>query len=228
MVILAAVTVLVLGQATPSPAEPDRVRQALKANQFPWYDPASDSARPIWPDDPEPPSGDFGPGMSVIGQVLMMLSFLALVLFLVGGLVWAYQHYVPTGAGTNRPARKPSGTASRTSSLPSGLPSDLADPWAEALRLRASGDLAGAIVAMFVYQLRTLDAAGAIRLAPGKTARQLVRSVSATDARSALDPTLRLFEEAYYGHRPPSHEDFAAAWRLAEIFRERSVAGRAT
>jgi hypothetical protein len=74
---------------------------------------------------------------------------------------------------------------------------------------------------MFAYQLLSLDSLSMIRLIPGRTGRQLVRSVGDRQLRGWVEPTLRLFEAVYYGHRPPSPEAFEAAWISAQAFQQR-------
>ena len=61
--------------------------------------------------------------------------------------------------------------------MPAGVGMDVSDPWAETLRLRREGDYAGAVVYLFAHQLLTLNRLDKLRLTPGKTGRQLVRSV---------------------------------------------------
>ena len=60
-----------------------------------------------------------------------------------------------------------------------------------------------------------------LRLVPGRTGRQLVRSVADRELRLCVEPTLRLFELVYYGHRAPSAEAFEAVWALALQFQSR-------
>jgi hypothetical protein len=100
------------------------------------------------------------------------------------------------------------------------------DPWSEAIMRREAGDLAGAIVYLFVHQLISLDQRGMIRLAPGVTGRQYVSGLADRDLRQSLGATLGLFEEVHYGHRRPSAAAFEAAWSRALAFR-RDVLGQA-
>jgi hypothetical protein len=101
----------------------------------------------------------------------------------------------------------------------------LDDAWAEALRLKSQGDLAGAIVCLFAHQLLTMSKLGVVRLAPGRTGRQLVRAVTDSELRTLVQPTLRLFEVVYYGHREPTVAEFETTWSQAETFERRVAAG---
>jgi hypothetical protein len=93
--------------------------------------------------------------------------------------------------------------------------------WNEAVRRRAHGDLAGALVCLFGYELLSLSRAGLIRLGPGRTGRQYVRALEDPHLRGPASATLRLFEEVYYGHRKPSAAAFEHVWKQAEAFRAR-------
>lgn len=156
-----------------------------------------------------------------IGLVLMVLAVLIVI------LLELLRRYRPTPAD---PLAKSvvlrSGEGARIEGLPAGTGFDASDPWAEAARRRARGDYSGAVVYVFASQLRTLDRLNLIRLVPGRTGRQLVRSVGDRRLRAWVEPTLRLFEAVYYGHRPPSPEAFEAAWTQAEAF-QRHLAGGA-
>ena len=107
--------------------------------------------------------------------------------------------------------------------MPAGVGMDVSDPWSEATRRRQRGDYAGAVVYLFAHQLLTLNRLDKIRLTPGKTGRQLVRSVKEKPWRDPVEPTLQLFEAVYYGHQDITAEAFATVWSLAEGF-ERRVA----
>jgi hypothetical protein len=116
-------------------------------------------------------------------------------------------------------------SATEIGGLPAGLEIDLRDPLAAARALRERGDLAGAIIALFVHQVMELNRLRLARLIPGRTARQFVRSVGDTWIRERVEPTLRLFEAAFYGHRSPALDDFEAAWSLAEELEGRLASG---
>jgi hypothetical protein len=228
---------LVLALALAAPAWPggataraddagDEVRAALERGRFPWYDASRDEARPLWP-----PGAGGGPTESSAPAV-QSLGMLAWALGLAGAVVliaWAVRRTEPRPPDPVAPGDEP-GLATRVGDLPMppGLGLDLADPRAEAARRRASGDLAGAIVALCVHQLVTLDRLGLSRLAPGKTARQVVRGVADRRVRRAIEPTLRLFEAFYYGQQPPEPPAFEAAWAAAESLERSWPAGVAS
>jgi hypothetical protein len=226
-------------------SDPSRaVGQAMSKGSFPWYDARRDMVRPmqvpVSRDGPassrsssssSPSSSsssersssggwDFGSWVSFAGFALAIGALVAL-------LVWFWRIYEPAADAELDDPSKSRGEPTRVDELPAGLRLgyDPSDPWAEAIRRRDRGDLAGAIVCLFAHQLLTLSRLGLLRLAPGKTGRQLLRSVSDAEFRAQVAPTLRLFEAAYYGHRPPSAEEFAAVWAGVEAFQRRVAQG---
>ncbi len=116
----------------------------------------------------------------------------------------------------------------RFEGLPAGLEPESDDPWSDAMRRRARGDYAGAIICLFAHQLLTLDRLRMLRLAPGRTGRQLVRAIDDRQIREWVERTLRLFEAVYYGHRVPSAKTFESVWVQAEAFERRVAAGPAS
>jgi hypothetical protein len=118
------------------------------------------------------------------------------------------------------------GHSARLAHLPEGLRPGVDDPWAEALRRREAGDLAGAVVCVFAHQLLTLDQDGLIRLVPGRTGRQYVLGLRDPELHDLLGGTLRLFEDVYYGGVRPSMHSFEKIWSRAVAFQAgRSVIG---
>ncbi len=234
--IVAALLLAALGLSMPRPAHADAANTApspttdpaasgLKRGNYPWYDAPTDSIKPVpAPREYEPPDWAWlkWPIWSWIGAHLPDASTIALVLAvflliaLLCALAWSIIRRLPGDLLVRADKTDASRSVARVGPLPAGLDPGTTDPWAEALRLRASGDYAGAIVRLFAHQLLSLDRLGLARLAPGRTGRQLVRSVSVAAARDRVEPTLRLFEDVYYGHRPPSPRAFEAAWTRAE------------
>lgn len=185
------------------------------------------------------PSGSFGwlgrwvrwllrPLFGGVGRAAELLPVGLALLLLTAVLVLLLEllrRYRPTQPGTDAAPPLRVGGAGRVEGLPAGLDFDLDDPWAEARRRRSAGDLAGAVVYLFAHQLLTLERLRQVRLVPGRTGRQLVRSVADRGLRGGVEPTLRLFEAVYYGHRSPSAEAFADAWAHAEAFQLRATTG---
>ncbi|MEW4568081.1 DUF4129 domain-containing protein [Tautonia sp. JC769] len=224
-----------LGQAqTPSGASADReaveaVRRAFADRSFPWYDAQNDGFRPVTPPRPPTlPNARAGGGGSwfdwpslnlqdlgrLIVFVLLAAGLMALILYL--ARTWQRRIEESGPSRTASKAAQVTGSASRIDALPTGLETDDADPLEAARRFRDRGDRGRAVVLLFVHQLLLLDRMGLIRLAPGRTGRQLVRSIEDRVVQGAVGRTLRMFEAVSYGHQEPDAESFEALWEEAE------------
>ena len=196
---------------------------SLASGKFPWYDAPKDAAKPgVIPREvptreltaAEPGGYSFGDITTIL---LMALALLALLVL----LAWLYRVYQPA---PREPEKKPLGPAraARIEDLPEEMRHERSDsPWAEMLRARDRGDYSRAIMELFVHQLMALHARDLIRLAPGRTARQLVRSIRNPDYAPLVTPTLRQFESVYYGRRKATKDDFDALWPHAQAFEQR-------
>jgi Domain of unknown function (DUF4129) len=230
LLVLALVSESSLASAPSSEIDSSKaVGSAMGKGSFPWYDSTKDQAEPIalpweWKTSKSPPRNLSW--LSLVGNLAALVGFGLALAVLVGVMVWFWRIYSPIDSQEKSRSLNAKGEPSRIESLPEGMRREFesTDPWSEALRRRDRGDLAGAVVCLFAHQLLTLSHLGLVRLAPGRTGRQLLRSVADADFRALVNPTLRLFEVVYYGHRIPSPEEFSSLWAQAEAF-ERRVAG---
>jgi Domain of unknown function (DUF4129) len=236
-----------IAQSEPGPTE-NPIREALKDGKYPWYDPRADRVQPVWPvriswlerlgertyafyrrirkffDRFHFGGSDRASGASdvaavvgnSIGTVLLLAAVVAF--FVCIFMLWIRREGAAIRGDIERTRL---GTGLRLGDLPEGLRPEDADPWAEAKRRRAAGDLAGAVVCLFAHQLLTLDQMGLIRLAPGRTGRHYLQSLRDAELIDALGSTLRLFEEVYYGRRSPNAQAFESVWSRAQLFQER-------
>jgi hypothetical protein len=222
MVIAAAWTLLAAAAAGGPDDDPGTaVRSALARGAYPWYDAASDQLRPVRPPrEPAPPQvPDAGrSAWAKLGQWIVFFVLAAALAVLCIVLALAWQRHLLSLEQPEGPRRGPARAVARTADLPPGLRVETDDPWAEAVRLRDRGEHARAIVLLFLHQVLTLDRLRLSRLLPGRTGRQIVRGVADAAVRRRIEPTLRLFEAVYYGHRDPGPEAVAAAWAEAEAF----------
>lgn len=208
----------------------DPARAALKKGGYPWYDSASDALRAVVPPEPPPPRS-LDPNLSSssfqwnLGSLVYILLAILIVLA-IAAIVWAVKKYVPGEAPKIKLPEAPGRAVRTIGPLPVGLAVEEEDPWAAAEKARSAGDYGRAILYLFAYELYALDEAGRIRLAPGKTCRQLVRDLDDSQTRGWVEPALGLFEAAYYGRRPPSQAAFEQARRGAVELRRRLSAER--
>jgi hypothetical protein len=220
------------------------VRSALAKEGFPWYDGRADAAKPVLPGGEWaarffkrwfgwldrirlPRIGSPSLGYLSVGELLMVGVLVLALAVLLAVLAELWRRYRPIEAELAPAGASRAHARGRIEGLPAGVRPETDDPWAEALRCRAEGDLARAIVCLFAHQLLTLNRLRLLRLAPGRTARQLVRTIEDRQYHGLVVPTLRLFETVYYGQRIPSSEAFEAVWTAAESFESR-VAGSAS
>lgn len=243
------ITVGLGAQDSPVPGEPasprEAVRSVLKDQDYPWYDADRDAVRPVMPDPGSwsrrlgkriqdlidwlverlkrsraDSSGAGGPSAGSVVSTLLMLAAGALFLVVLWQLWRLYDPGHASGGGEAR-----LGDAARIAGLRPGMSLEGVDPWAEALRRRAS-DPSGAVVWLFLHQLLALQQAGLIRFTPGRTARQYAGVLEDPVLAGSLRTTLGAFEDVYYGHRLPSPARLAAVWARAEEFRSRLAAIR--
>lgn len=217
------------------------IRSVLRQEAFPWYDERNDAVKPLLP-DPSSWSRRLG---KRIDQFLDWLGsyfstrqagpartrapssgLLPTVLFLAAGgmfvvLLWRLWRLYEPRAVDEGNDRGSIGDAARIAGLPAASVSPGLDPWAEALRRRAAGDFAAAVIWLFVGQLLALERAGLIRPASGRTARQYASMIADPILAGGLHSTLTVFEQVYYGHRVPDAGTLERVWTTAEAFRRR-------
>jgi hypothetical protein len=216
-------------------------KEAFREGKYPWYDSHADRVRPVWPvriswleslgerlDAVLRSIGKFfdnwtsiastGPSVAgeSIGRILLIAALMAFFLCIL--MSWIRRDRGPLSI--RRDGARP-GIADGFGELPDGIRSHDSDPWAEANRRRAAGDLAGAVVCLFAHQLISLNHMGLIRLAPGRTGRQYVSSLRNRELIDSVGATLGLFEEVYYGRSLPTAQAFEAVWNQALRFEER-------
>jgi hypothetical protein len=220
----------------------DPVKGALKDGGYPWYDPDADRVRPVWTPqhswlkwigdrverafkaiDEFLKRLNLGGGWGVksvgdsIATILLVGGLVAVLMALVA--LWARRDAMAAFRRAGGGSRL--GSAARLDQILEGTWPGSDDTWAEALRRRAAGDLAGAIVCLFAHQLLSLDQLGLIRLGPGRTARQYVSEVRDSELLDSVAATLHLFEDVYYGRQSPAVPAFDRVWNRAQTFEDR-------
>jgi hypothetical protein len=242
LVLLAAQDIAPAAARPPSAAEGPAVRTVLSRQAYPWYDGQSDRVVPVLPDPSswQRQAGEWvesffkwldrlfgrvgrslpGGGVSGLGNALATILLLASGALLLAVLWRLWRQYEPRDAARTE-LTEHAGVAARIAGLPAGTSLEGTDPWAEALRRRASGDRAGAVVWLFLGQLLALQKMGLVRPTPGRTARQYVTALDDPRIRDDMGATLGVFEDVYYGHRVPSPEALDSVWTRAEALRRR-------
>ena len=174
-------------------------------------------------------SGLFGSGLTpgnLIGWAVLAIMLITVVGILV--FIFSKTELDPLAG----PARGAAGaitdeqTIERMKHLPEELRRSGVNLREEAKRLMRLGDFDQAIILLFGHQLLTLDRAGRLRLARGKTNGRYLREVGATDFELAdrLGMTVRAFERSYFGRHPLGEAEFRGLWQT-NLDIERSVQG---
>jgi hypothetical protein len=247
--ILAALAARAAGQTTrranrPSLESP--IRSVLKQEDYPWYDGEKDLVRPLLPDPSSWSNwlarqaeafsnwigglfGESNPNSHAsdipTGGGLSTILFLTAGLLLLTLLWRLWRLYEPQT--TKEDSRPSIGAAARIAGLAPSASLEGLDPWTQALRERAAGNLSAAVVWLFLDQLLSLERTGWIRLSSGRTARQYVSMIDDPVLAEGLRATLGLFEQVYYGHRVPDQGSVDRVWAKAEVLRRRLDSNKA-
>lgn len=215
----------------------DEVGEALRSQwSAKWYDAKEDELRPIrfqqQPAQKKTNSSFWNElwnwldSFNVV-SVFKFLAWLLLFATIAALLYFLYQTLTAkrTKADTEQqmPIRRGPQRAERIEELPVALNASEGDFLDQADRLRRQGDLSGAIVRLFSYQLLQLDHAEYLRLVKGKTNRLYLRELRRNapgkqKLASIFADTIQLFEETYFGGRTPTQEAFEICWQASQGF----------
>ena len=205
---------------------------------YPWYDSASDDVRPIplansseadssnrgskWTDqNASTATPGVTPRISFFGGLFNWVGITLLIVFLcvIAWLIAKAFLKDEASEGVLRKAIETSRDVDRVEALPFKLRKPTSDFLTEARRLYEAGDYSEAIIYFFSYQLVELDRHHLIRLAKGKTNRQYLREVrQRPNLHSILAITIVAFEDAFFGRKTISREQFEACWRRLDEF----------
>lgn len=209
-----------VANATLAEAPEDLARQSLRQGNFPWYDAEKDDIKPTRvrkPRElPEPSKVSRSRiPWSAVGIILIVLAIAAMVIL----GYWAWRRWAPCQGGKEEAAR----VAAQLRELPL-VPEDSpqeTDLLQASERAAAAGDYRRAIIWLYAYQLAELDRHRLIRLMKGKTNRQYLRELGReSPVAPLLERTIVTFEEAYFGGRSLSAEQYEACRRELPQFQQ--------
>jgi hypothetical protein len=218
----------------------DQAKESLRSvARFPWYDRANDDVRPIhivprndadsanrssqWTAADQQLTGGGGGGApTILGPAMQWIGLTALILLL--GVI-AYliattflKDEISEGPEQRRVVET-TRDVDRVEALPFHLRKPTGDFLSEARRLYEAGQFSEAIIYLFSYQLVQLDRHHVIRLTKGKTNRQYVRETRSRPVlRSILEQTMFAFEDAFFGHKTITREQFERCWQQLDTF----------
>lgn len=163
-------------------------------------------------------------GAFSLGQALATMALFSLLILAVIALVLLYRRV--DSFDSSEPSLEVLGGIAGLADAPLGARATPAEWWRLALERRAASDLSGAVIALFVYQLVTLERRGLLRFSPGRTGRNYVRDLQDDRLAGQLGRSLALFEQVYYGRRWPSEPAFERVWAEVERFHQSSTRGK--
>jgi hypothetical protein len=216
----------------------DAARDSLdRRGDYPWYDPAADGIQRVDVRPPEDlashrnstwewqeanaPTGGGGLWQLIWGvlKVLSLGLIICLLLAVSAALARAFlrKEFRPETGGGERGRDRTH--EDRIESLPFQVDRNVTDFLSEARRQYEAGQYGQAIVYLFSYQLVRLDQHRAIRLARGKTNRQYLSELrDQPNLRTALERTMVVFEEVFFGHHPLDRQGFELCWSSLDDF----------
>jgi hypothetical protein len=216
----------------------EQVGDALsESGHYPWYDSKTDGVRPIplanssdadsanrdskWTAQPKASTPGRMPQLSFLGWLLNWLGITLLVVFLalIAWLITKAFLKDEISEGIARKVIETSREVDRVEALPFKLRKPTGDFLAEARRLYEAGDYSEAIIYFFSFQLVELDRHHLIRLSKGKTNRQYLREVRPRpNLHAILGITIVAFEDAFFGRKTLSREQFERCWSRLDEF----------
>jgi hypothetical protein len=240
-VLLGALWLAGVASAQDSPLEQNAVEEGKRilssGSKFPWYDRRQDDVRPLnavprgrpdergdtsWTKTPSA-AGRGGTGqLNLFGTALqwagisVLIVLLGLIAFLIAK---AFLKDEVSDHVVHRKVIESSRDVDRVEALPFHLRKATGDFLGEARRLYEAGEFSEAIIYLFSYQLVQLDRQHLIRLAKGKTNRQYLRELRQRPAlRGILETTVVNFEDAFFGRKRLSREQFERSWQQLDDF----------
>lgn len=214
--------VVLAGNSLPAVADDqpgDGAKTALRKRAYPWYDAQKDGYKSLRAREPQKPIddsiGNLG-SISLFGSVLQIVMWVVLGVLVAGFLILLIQwlkNYVAPPELTKTEDPTAMVNVERLEALPEKA-RGVRDLLGEAGRLASSGAYAQAMTFYYSWQLTQLDRQALLELQRGKTNRQYLNEVkkSSPDLTELFRSSIRLFEDAFFGHLEISKESFESVW----------------
>jgi len=220
-------------------------RESLKSRAYPWYDAGSDTGKQPEIEvhaepseealDPGNRKSDWvyvetatstGPSATMppwLAALLEVLTWGVLAVVVVGAAVLLWWAFMVTATQSPDRHQAAPATIDRTTDVDrvEELPFNIrpqSDLLAESRRLFEAGDYTQAAVYLYSYKLLMLDRAQHIRLTRGKTNRQYLKELSIQPLRDILQPTMVMFEDAFFGKHGITRKRFESCWDQVQPF----------
>lgn len=192
----------------------EQAKAALRKKAYPWYDAAKDGYKSMKPEkEIEPP--DFNtPRISIpFIQILLWIVLGLIIALLLVALVHWLRNYISPPIKETVAVPIAAVTVEQLEALPESA-RGVRDLLGEASRLAGLGAYGQAMTFYYSWQLTQLDRQGMIELQKGKTNRQYLAEVrrSCPDLAGLFRDSIRLFEDAFFGHLEISRDSFVEVW----------------
>ena len=226
------------------PADATSADVVSDAGELPWYDAAAARVRPITPaSEPERPkpldwewidsanSNSSTPSWTWLTELIQWIAWGVLLLIFAALLYLPFKRLLyPPPDDAVLDASREKRVRSEVDSieqLPFTVPLTQSDLLGETRRCYESGRYRDAMIYFYSYQLVQLDQHQKIHLSKGKTNRQYLQELAHhTRLRDLLAQSVRLFEDAFFGHYELQRDGFEAAWSRLDEFQQ--LASQAT
>ncbi len=202
----------------------DAVKQGRHAldswNDYPWYDTEQDGLRRIGVKKVKekttaPPTRSPGARSEGAASTLAFIAiWILLPLLAVAIIYFLVRAYYDTDAPEAVESEEVAFDIDRVEALPTKIRVPTSGLLAEAERCYQQGNYRQAIICLYSHQLLQLDKKQLIRLTKGKTNRQYLREVgSRRSIRELFEPTMRTFEDVFFGGQTLTRGSFELCWQ---------------
>lgn len=203
-----------------------QAKAALRKKAYPWYDASKDSYKSLKPEKEIDPPNFNTPNIPIpFIQILLWIVLGLIVALIVFGIIHWIRNSISPPLHETAAAPTAEVTVEQLEALPESA-RGVRDLLGEALRLAALGAYGQAMTFYYSWQLTQLDRQSLIELQKGKTNRQYLGEVrrNCPDVMSLFGDSIRLFEDAFFGHLEIDRESFFKVWeQRAKIERARSA-----
>ena len=198
----------------------ESAKTALRKKSFPWYDATKDSYKSLKPNKPADLPDYRVPRVSIpFIQILLWTVLGIIVALMLAALIQWLRNNVTPPVKETIVAPVATVNVEQLEALPQSA-RGVRDLLGEANRLAGIGAYGQAMTFYYSWQLTQLDRHGLIELQKGKTNRQYIAESkrSCPELVGLIRDSIRLFEDAFFGHLEITRESFEQVWNQRTRF----------
>jgi hypothetical protein len=198
----------------------ESAKTALRKKGFPWYDATKDGYKSLKPNKPADLPEYRVPKVSIpFIQILLWIVLGIIVALMLAALVQWLRNNVSPPVKETVAAPVAAVSVEQLEALPQST-RGVRDLLGEADRLAGIGAYGQAMTFYHSWQLTQLDRHGMIELQKGKTNRQYIVEIkrSSPELVGLFRNSIRLFEDAFFGHLEITREAFEEVWKQRTQF----------